>query len=54
MTKKRRTGLAIGAAAACIAVLCVAGACNGVAKEEKAVHRVIVTELSSVTAGATD
>ena len=43
MTKKRKTGLAIGAAAACIAVLCAAGACNGSAKEEKTVNRVIVT-----------
>jgi len=43
MTKKRRTGLMIGLAVACIAVLCVAGACNGTAKEERIAHRVIVT-----------
>ena len=37
MTKKGKTGLVIGATAACVAVLCAAGACNGIAKEEKAV-----------------
>ena len=47
MTKNKRYGLAISAAAACIAVLCVAGACNGSAKEEKAVHRVIVTTATT-------
>ena len=46
MTKKRKTGLAISVAAACIAVLCAAGACNKTANEEKAVHRVIVTTTS--------
>jgi len=43
MTKKRKIGLVIGATAACIAVLCAAGACNGTAKEERIAHRVIVT-----------
>ena len=47
MTKKRKTGLAISAAAACIAVLCAAGACNGAVKEEKAVQRVIVTTIAT-------
>ena len=49
MTKKRKIGLVIGAAAACIAVLCAAGACNGVAKEEKAVHRVIMTTTTATS-----
>ena len=49
MTKKRKTGLAISATAACIAVLCATGACNGVTKEEKAVRRVIVTTLSTTS-----
>ena len=47
MTKKKKTGLAIGAAAACIAVLCAAGACNGLTKEEKTVHRVVVTTATT-------
>ena len=50
MTKKRKTGLVIGAAVAWIAVLCAAGACNGTAKEEKAVHRVIVTMATTTAA----
>ncbi len=51
MTKKKRYGPAIGSAAACIAVLYVAGACSKTANEEKAVHRVIVTTTSpAVTA----
>lgn len=45
MTKKRKTGLAIGATASCVAVLCAAGACNGITKEENDVHRVIVTSI---------
>ena len=47
MTKKKRYGLAISAAAACITVLCVAGACNGTAKEERIAHRVIVTTTTT-------
>ena len=47
MTKKIKTGLAISAAAVCIAVLCAVGSCNGVAKEEKAVQRVIVTTTTT-------
>ena len=42
MTKKRKTSLVIGAASACIAVLCAAGACNRTAKEERMAYRVIV------------
>ena len=49
MMKKIKTGLAISAAAACIAVLCAAGACNGLAKEEKAVHRVITTTTTATS-----
>ena len=49
MTKKRKTGLAIGTVAACIAVLCAAGACNGIKKEEKDVQRVIVTSIASTS-----
>ena len=49
MTKKKKTGLAISATAACIAVLCAAGACNGITKEEKAVRRVIVTAVASTS-----
>ena len=47
MTKNKRYGLAISAVAACIAVLCAAGSCNGAAREEKAVHRVIVTTTAT-------
>ena len=47
MTKKRKTALAIGATAACIAVLCASGACNGITKEEKAVRRMIATSVTS-------
>ena len=55
MTKKRKTGLAIGAAAACIAVLCAAGACNESAKEKKTVNRVIVTTpTTAVTSQPTE
>ena len=49
MTKKRKTGPAIGAAAAFIAVLCTAGVCNGVTKEEKTVRRVTVTAVASTS-----
>ena len=49
MSKKRRTGLAIGLAAACIAVLCAAGVCNGITKEEKAVRPVATTSATEVT-----
>ena len=49
MTKKRRTGLAIGLAAACIAVLCAAGACNGISKEEKSVHPEATTSTTEAT-----
>ena len=47
MTKKRRTGLAIGAAVACITVLCAVGACNGATKEERTAHRFIVTTTTT-------
>ena len=47
MTKKRKTGLAIGAAAACITVLCAAGACNGAAKVERTAHRVIANTTTT-------
>ena len=53
MTEKRKTGLAISAAAACIAVLCTTGACNGITKEEKAVQRMIVT-LGTSTSQTTE
>ena len=49
MTKKRKTGLAIGAAASCVAVLRAAGACNGVRKEEKAVRRMIATSVKTTS-----
>ena len=49
MTKKRRTGLAIGLAAACIAVLCAAGACNGIAKDEKAVRPMVTASTTVIT-----
>ena len=49
MTKKRRAGLAIGLAAACSAVLCAAGACNGIAKEEKIVHPAVITSTTVIT-----
>ena len=48
MTKKRKTGLAIGAAAACVAVLCTAGACNGIAKEEKTVLPIVTTLATKI------
>ena len=47
MTKKRRTGLAIGAAVACITVLCAVGACNGATKEERTAHRFIATTTTT-------
>ena len=47
MTKKRKTGLVIGAAVACIAVLCATGACNGAAKEERTAHRVIANTTTT-------
>ena len=46
---KRKTSLAIGLTAACVAVLCAAGACNGIKKEEKDVQRVIVTSIASTS-----
>ena len=49
MTRKRKTGLEIGLTAACIAVLCAAGVCNGIKKEEKDVQRVIVTTVASTS-----
>ena len=49
MTKKRKTGLVIGTAAACIAVLCAAGACNGIAKEEKAVYPAVMISTAAIT-----
>lgn len=49
MTKKRKTGLAISAVAACTAVLCTEGACNGITKEENDVQRVIVTSVTSTS-----
>ena len=48
MTKKRKTGLAIGLAAACIAVLCTAGACNGIAKEEKLLCPAFTTSTTAI------
>lgn len=52
MTKKRKTGLAIGAVAACITVMCAAGACNGIAKEEKAVLPAATTSTTAITTTA--
>ena len=49
MTKNKRTGLAIGTVAACIAVLCAAGACNEIAKEEKAVRLAVATSTTAIT-----
>ena len=49
MTKKRKTGLAIGLAAACIAVPCVAGASNKITKEEKAVLPAATTSTTAIT-----
>ncbi|MBR1833348.1 MAG: hypothetical protein IJ784_13115 [Ruminiclostridium sp.] len=49
MTKKRTTGLAIGLAAACIAVPCVAGASNKITKEEKAVLPAATTSTTAIT-----
>ena len=49
MTKKRKTGLVIGAAAACIAVLCAAGACNVLSNEEKAVRPAVTTSTTAIT-----
>ena len=53
MTKKRRTIMAKGLAAACIAVLCVAGACNGITKEEKAVRPAVTTSTTAITTTTT-
>jgi len=53
MTEKRRTGLAIGLAAACIAVLCAVGACNGFVKEEKAVRPAYTTSTTAITTTTT-
>ena len=53
MAKKRKTGLAIGAVAACVAVLCAAGACNGIAKEEKAVRSAITASTTAITTTTT-
>ena len=49
MTKKRKTGLAISAVACMAVLLCAAGACNGIKKEEKDVQRVIVTSIASTS-----
>lgn len=49
MTKKRKTGLAIGLASACITVMCATGACNGIAKEEKAVHPIVTASTTTIT-----
>ena len=46
---KRKMGLAISAAATCMAVLCATGACNGVRKEEKAVRRMIATSVTTTS-----
>ena len=43
---KRKTGLAIGAAA-CIRVLCAAGTCNGVTKEDSV--RLTTTSTPTIT-----
>ena len=48
MTKKRKTGLTIGVTAACIAVLCAAGVCNGITKEEKAVLPATTTSTAAI------
>ena len=48
MTTKRITSLGIGMAAACIAVLCTAGACNGIAKEEKAVRPIVTASTTMI------
>ena len=55
MTKKRKACLATGAVVACIAVLCAAGACNGIRKEEKAVlpAAITTTALPTTTAPVT-
>ena len=52
MAKKRKTGLAIGTAAACIAVLCAAGASNKITKEEKAVLPAATTLTTAITTTA--
>ena len=52
MTKKRKTGLVIGAAVAWIAVLCAVGACNGAA-EEQTIHQAITT-TTAVTSQTTE
>ena len=49
MTKNKRTGLAIGTVAACIAVLCAAGACNVLSNEEKAVRPATTTSTTAIT-----
>jgi len=53
MTKKRKTGIAIGAAAACIAVLRASGACNEITKEEKAVYPAVTTSTVEITTATT-
>ena len=53
MTKKRRTGLTIGAVAACIVALCAAGACNGIGEDEKAVHPAVTTSTTVITTTTT-
>ena len=53
MMKKRRTCLVMGLAAACIAVLCAAGACNGIAKQEKAVRSAVTPSARAIKATTT-
>lgn len=48
MTKKRKTGLAIGLASACITVMCATGACNGIAKEEKLLCPSVTTSTTAI------
>ena len=48
MTKKRKTGLAIGATATCLAVLCMAGACNRITTEETAMLPAATTSTAAI------
>lgn len=49
MTRKRKTGLSIGAVAACITVMCAAGACKEIMKEEKAMLPAATTSTTATT-----
>ena len=48
MTRKRKTGLSIGAVAACITVMCAAGACKEIMKEEKAMLPAATTSTTAI------